>query len=192
MSWSMETIYLSCAVAGGTVLVLQTALLLFGGGDHSDALAGHPEHVDLGQADSGEGSSHDSALGLLSVRSISAFLTFFGLAGWGGINAGWSTFGSLCCALIAGTVMLALVAYLLTVQRKLYSEGNLNPRNAIGSVARVYLRIPAHNSGRGKITVALQGRTAEFGASTEELPTGTEVRIVRLLTQDTFEVESFN
>lgn len=189
MSWTMETVYLGCAVAGGTVLVLQTAMLLFGGGHDADA--GHDGHVDLGQTDSGETHGHDATFGLLSVRTGAAFLTFFGLAGWGGSRAGWSTFATIGVALVAGTVMLFAVGYLFSLQRKLYSQGNLDPRNAVGRAARVYLRIPAANAGKGKITVSIQGRTVEFTACTvgPELATGSEVRVVRQITSDTFEVE---
>jgi hypothetical protein len=165
------------------VLVLQTVLLLFGGGD-----ADHDG--DLGHAD-GSDHGHDGAFGLLSVRTGAAFLTFFGLAGWGGARAGWSTPATIGAALLAGTVMLFAVAYLFSLQRKLYSQGNLDPQNAVGRPARVYLRIPAANSGKGKITVSIQGRTVEYTACTVggELATGSEVRIVRQITPDTFEVE---
>lgn len=187
MNWTMESVYLGCAVAGGSVLVLQTVLLLFGSGDD----AAHADHGDLGHSDSGETHGHDPAFSLLSVRTGAAFLTFFGLAGFGGTHAGWSTFATIGAALLAGTVMLFAVAYLFSFQRKLYSQGNLDPRNAVGQTARVYLRIPAQNSGKGKITVSIQGRTVEFTACTAgiELATGSEVRVVKQITPDTFEVE---
>ena len=44
---------------------------------------------------------------------------------------------------------------------------------------------------RGKITVSLQGRTHEFQATTSgesPLPTGSEVRILRRVSSNTFEV----
>ena len=47
------------------------------------------------------------------------------------------------------------------------------------------------NAGKGKITVAVQGRTVEFNAFTNgrAIPTNAEVRVVRQVTPDTFEVE---
>jgi hypothetical protein len=76
--------------------------------------------------------------------------------------------------------------------RRLTSKGNLDPQRAVGSPARVYLRIPGKNTGRGKITVSIQGRTMEFVAFTQgdELPTGSECRIVGMTTKDTFEVSA--
>jgi hypothetical protein len=185
----MQTVYLGCAAAGGTVLLIQTLMMLFGGPDH-DPGALHVDHPDIGNAGSGEHHGGDTGLSLLSVRSIAAFLTFFGLAGWGGTNSGWGTFPTIGGALLAGTAMLFAVAWIFSFQKKLYSEGNLDPRNAVGLTARVYLRIPAQNSGRGKITVAVQGRTHEFSAWTAgpEIPTGQEVKVLRQVTADTFEV----
>lgn len=191
MNWTMETVYLGCAAVGGTVLVLQTLMLFFGGADHGDVGGvGHFDHGDIGQADSGE-HTHDTAFGLLSVRTGAAFLCFFGLMGWGGTSAGWGTFPTMGAALAAGLLMLALVGWLFSVQKKLYAAGNVDPRNAIGRSARVYLRIPAGNTGKGKITIALQGRTVEFNALTQgrEIATGSEVRVTKQITQDTFEVE---
>lgn len=190
MNWTMETVYLGCAAVGGTVLVLQTGMALFGSGDHD---AGHADvgGHDIGNAGSGETHGHDTAFGLLSVRTCAAFLTFFGLVGFGGTSAGWGTYPTMAAALAAGTLMLFAVAWLFSLQRKLYSEGNVDPRNAVGHTARVYLKVPAANAGKGKITVALQGRTVEYNAATSgrELATGSEVRVVRLITPDTFEVE---
>lgn len=185
MNWTMETVYLGCAAAGGTVLVLQTVLLLFGGGDgEADGVHDH------GAGD------HDGDPGftLLSVRTGAAFLAFFGLAGWGALRAGWSPLGALGAASGAGTVSLFAVAALFSLQKKLHSQGNLDPRNAVGKTARVYLRVPGEHGGKGKITVAIQGRTNEYEASTAgaELPTGCEVRIVRQITPDTFEVEALD
>lgn len=190
MDWTIKTVYLGCAVAGGAVLLIQTVLLMTGGGDHD------VPHVDaspdIGASDSGEPADHDSGFGLISIRSGAAFLCFFGLMGLYGDARGWHTAPTIGAATAAGLVMLFLVAWLFSLQRKLYAQGNLDPRNAVGRVARVYLKIPAQNSGKGKITVSIQGRTAEYAASTKggEIATGAEVKIVRQITEDTFEVEA--
>ncbi|MFN0007969.1 MAG: hypothetical protein ACKVXR_08685 [Planctomycetota bacterium] len=191
MNWSMQMVYLTCAAAGGAVLVIQTLMLIFGGGDH-DAGGGGSDHPEIGHSGSGEHDGHDGALNLLSIRSVAAFLTFFGLAGWGGTNAGWSPFLTIGVSVLSGALMLLAVAWLFSLQHRLYSEGNLDPGNAVGKTARVYLRIPARNSGKGKITVSIQGRTHEFAASTAgaEIPSGAEVKVARQITQDTFEVEA--
>ena len=192
MNWTLETLYLGCFALGGAVLVLQTVATMFGGGEHPDIDVSHAGGLDIGHAGSGETHESDSGMSLLSVRSIAAFLACFGLVGWGGTRAGWSTPFSLASAFAAGALALLLVAYLFASVRKLGAAGNLDPQNAVGRTARVYLRIPGQCAGKGKITVALQGRTVEYQASTNgaEIPTGREVRITKQITEDTFEVEA--
>lgn len=183
--WTMELSYMACAAAGGTVLVLQTLLMLFGFGDGGDA----DLHHDVGAGDAGDG-DHDSAFGLLSVRAVASFLTFFGLTGWMGTSREWGETTTLLVAIGAGLALMVVVAWMMRMQSKLQSKGNLDPRNAVGLSARVYLRVPGKNAGFGKITVKLQGRTAEFQAFTtgDELPTGALVEIKSMRTPDTFEV----
>ncbi len=191
MSGSIQTVYLVCAAAGGTVLVAQTVMLMFGHGDDGGG-GGHDVPHDIGSASSGEAHEADSGMSLMSVRTISAFLAFFGLAGWAGTRAGWETLPTVGAAIGAGLVMLLAVAWLFSMQKRLTAQGNLEPARAVGMTARVYLRIPAANSGKGKIHVVVQGRTAELAAFTKHtssIDTGAEVRVVRQVTADTFEVE---
>ena len=90
----------------------------------------------------------------------------------------------------AGALALYLVAYLMGALSGLQSKGNLDFKNAVGERGRVYLRVPGSNSGLGKITLALQGRSVECKAVTRgpEIPTGADVRVVSV-TADTLEVE---
>lgn len=183
---SMELVYMACAAGGGALIVLQTVLALVGVGDadvdgsdfdvHGDVHGGHP----------GDGSFH-----LFSLRAVFSFFTFFGLAGWAATSAGWIPIVTVLVAFAAGLAVMLGVAWLLRAQSKLQSEGTIRPENALGRTARVYLRIPASNSGRGKITVVVQSRSHEFNAFTNgpAIPTGATVKVVKMSTPDTFEVE---
>lgn len=178
--WSVLTLYMTCAVVGGVVVVVQLLLSLIGfGGDELD--------VDLGDGFDGDGD-----VGFLSVRAIAGFLGMFGLAGWAGTISGWEPLPTAGVALLAGVSTFALVIWLLRLQRGLDSSGTLAPENAVGKVARVYLRIPAEGAGRGKITVEIQGRSAEYEAFTKgpELATGHAARVVRMSLPGVFEVEA--
>jgi hypothetical protein len=187
--WTMELGYMACAAAGGTVLVLQTLLMLFGFGD-----GGHDVdlHHDVGDAAAGahDGEHADGFFGLISVRAVASFMTFFGLTGWMGTAKGWGGTTTILVAIGAGLALMVVVAWMMRMQSKLQSKGNLDSRNALGQSARVYLRIPGKNAGFGKVTLKLQGRTAELNAYTlgEELPTGALVEIKDLRTSDTCEV----
>lgn len=187
--WTLSLAYVACAAAGGTVLVLQMVLMMLGIGD------GHPD-MDLHHEFDAAGAGHDGGdhpehvFSLLSIRAIASFFTFFGLTGWFGSMKGWDPTLTLLAACAAGFAMLLVVAWMMKAQSKLQSQGNLDPKGAVGLTGRVYLRIPAANGGFGKVQVKLQGRTAEFSACTAgaELPTGALVRLARMQTPDTFEV----
>ena len=174
-SLSSSTLYMGCAVAGGAVLSIQM-LLLFLGGDVADG------EVDF------DGDS--DGLSFFSIRTVASFLTFFGLIGLYGQQQNWSEAVTAGSAFGAGFGMMLVVAWLFSLQNKLHQDGNLQPQNAIGQSAVVYLRIPGEDGGKGKVTVVLQGRTSEFAAVTSgpELATGTDVTLVRMINETTFEV----
>ncbi|HKX45913.1 MAG TPA: hypothetical protein VJP77_04375 [Planctomycetota bacterium] len=177
--WTMQTAYALCAGVGVLVVVLQLAIGLLG--------LGHGDELDFDATDL----DADAGLHVISVRTVSAFLTVFGLVGWIGSVEGWRASLTLAAATGAGASVLLLVAWLLALQKKLQQQGNVAAENAVGKVARVYLRVPGANAGTGKITVEVQGRTAEYAAFTHgpELQTGNEVRVLRMTTPGTFEVE---
>ena len=177
--WTLRTTYMVLGAAGGAILSIQMVLMLIGFDGDSDFDAD-------GDFDGGS-----DGMGLLSIRGIASFLTFFGLVGWYGLENGWSAGKSSLVGLAAGSAMMLLVAFIMTQYRKLASQGNIDPANAVGTTASVYLKIPGNNAGRGKITVSIQNRTHEYQATTKgrELPTGSEVRVVRMITENTFEVE---
>ena len=175
----IRSVYMGCALIGGSVMTLQMVLLLFGGDIDADT-----DVDDIGD--------HTDGFGFISVRSLAAFMTFFGLTGLWGISEGWGAGPVVGVSLGSGLVMMLLVAWLMSLMMKLTSEGNINPQNAVGQAAKVYLKVPAEHSGKGKITISIQGRSHEFEAVTSgrELPTGSEVRVVKMTTPNTFEVEA--
>lgn len=179
----MEQLYIGCAVVGGTVLILQFVLMAFGLFDHD---------VDVDSVDD-IAVEHDPSAAffkMLSLKTIVAFLTFFGLTGMATSKSSLPDPLPLLISIAAGSVALFVVAWLMAAMAKLQSRGNVDLRNAVGATARVYLRVPAGNVGRGKVTVSVQGRSVEAKAFTngEELPTGAIVEIVAVPTQDTVEV----
>jgi hypothetical protein len=173
--WSMQLAYAVCAGGGLLVVLLQVALALLTGGDEADI-----DHDVEG----------DAGLHLFSVRTVSAFFTIFGLVGWIGSVEGWPRSVTFVAAMLSGTVVLVMIALLLRMQHRLQSSGTVNASNAVGKTARVYLAIPAEGQGSGKITVAVQGRTSEYAAFTRgpALPTGSDVRVLRMTTPGVFEV----
>ena len=82
------------------------------------------------------------------------------------------------------------VAWLMRLLHSLSSSGSLNLHNAVGREGSCYLRIPAGSDGQGKVTVDMQGRSVELRAMTDgdEIPTGSRVRVVEVLGDETVKV----
>jgi len=175
----MNTVFLYTAAIGGSFLVLQFLLLLFGvGGDSDGAHGGHALH---GHADDhGVGHDQGSLLRLLSLQTVATFATFFGLTGLGCEQLGWSPLSVAGTAVLVGGASLLLVARAMRALLRLQSSGTLGLGNAVGQSANVYLRVPAHGNGCGRVLVAVQGRTVECRAVSrgDEIPTGAPVRVV--------------
>jgi len=176
MDFGLNTIYLICAIAGGTILVLRLILMLIGG-DHGDLGDGADVTVDL---------NHDGALdgpndgmNLLSLQSIAGFFTMFGLVGMGLLQIGAVSWVSLLGALAAGAVTALVTAFIFLKLQRLQSEGTLVITNAVGQVGTVYLTIPENAS--GVVTVSVQGAMRSLDAVSEhgqKIPTGSIVRVV--------------
>jgi membrane protein implicated in regulation of membrane protease activity len=205
----MEPLYQLCAVVGGTIFVGQFVLSFIGltgdhefsgdaGGDHFD---GGGDHVDSAGHDSGgdghHGSGamgHDAAtwwfVGLLSFRTAIAGLTFFGLAGLAADASGVGVAGTLAIAALSGLAALYLVAWMMRSLMRLRADGTVRIENTVGQTAMVYLTIPGHRAGKGKVTVTVQNRTMEYEAETDHdaLPTASRVQIVAVVGGDSVAV----
>jgi hypothetical protein len=197
-----ETIYLTCALAGGTLMVFQFLLGLLGMGDHHDAGGDHDFHDgghDAGGHDGHDGhgghGDHDSHqswyVGVLTFRSVVAALTMFGLAGLTStVNFQHEPELSLGIALGGGAAALFGVAYLMRTLNRLKSDGTVRIERAVGQVGTVYLSIPGQKAGMGKVTLRLQNRTVEYQAVTPHQPlaTGSKIVVTAVLGPDTVEV----
>lgn len=173
----MSHVFLYCAAIGGTILVGQFLMLLFG-------LGGDTETGDVG---------HDQGafLKLFSLQTLTTFATFFGLVGLATQRAGWSTLSVVLAASAAGAVALVLVAKAMRGLAALHSQGNVDLANAVGHLASVYLRVPPPGQGHGRVLLNVQGRTVECRAisRSQEIPTGAQVRVVAHTDDDVLVVE---
>jgi membrane protein implicated in regulation of membrane protease activity len=197
-------IYAIAAAVGGTFLLCQFVMTLFGLGGHEmphdmpddvphDFHFGHAEgHAASHDHDSND-DHHDSSwfFRMISFRTLVAALTFFGLAGLAGSSAELPATSVLVIALAAGAAAMYGVHWLMQSLYKLRADGTVRIQRAIGQSATVYLRIPPNKSGVGKVHLNLQNRTMEYEAMTshELLPVGAKVVVVDVLGPDTVEVE---
>jgi hypothetical protein len=214
----MNTIFTVAALIGGTVLVFQFVLMLLGLGEHGGDVAGgdighapmggdvggHFDHAggDLtgGEVTSDHGAWHEAAdvdLGhpdatwffeMLSLRTLSAATTFFGLAGKTALAYGYSPLQAIVVAGVAGGAALYGVYWLFKQVYRLQNSGNENVRNAIGAPATVYVPIAGKRAGTGKVTFRMQNRLVEYLAVTdddERLRTGEKVVVVAVVNSET-------
>lgn len=175
----------------------------FGGGDHDLGSDGHGG--DTGAHDGADGHSHDGArpaaaahhgsswlFGVISFRTVIAAMAFFGLAGLATQATGAPDVTTLSVALAAGFAAMYGVYAMMRAMNSLRAEGTIRIHRAVGQQGSVYLRVPPHNSGTGKIQINLQNRTMEYLASTsgEEIPTGATVVVTEVLGSDTVQVQA--
>lgn len=190
----MAILFSICAVIGGTVLAFQFILALIGLGDHGDVGFETPEHVDFDHGGHAphDANQHDSSwfFGMVTFRTVVAALTFFGLTGLACDAGGFPVAQTLVLATLAGAAAMFGVHWIMKTLHGLKADGTVRINRAIGLSGTVYLRVPAHKSGVGKIQINVQNRTMEYEAMTsqEELPIGARVVVVNVIGPDTVEV----
>lgn len=167
-------VYALIAIPSTLVLIVQTVLLFFGAGEDGIDLNGD------GQIDTpGDGGS--DGLSLFSIRGIMALLCVGGWSGLALYASGVNRALTIIISLVCGTAALFMIAYLMKAAMKLQSNGNINLSAAVGKTGRVYIPIPPHTQGSGKINLTLQERFIEAEAVTtadRRLATGETVRVV--------------
>lgn len=197
----MDTAYLICALVGGTLVACQFALTLLGLGGHHDAGGDH----DMGGHDAGghDAAGHDTDhdqhvhasaaswfLSVLTFRTLTAGIAFFGLTGLALSSADATLEVTLAAAVAAGVAAVFAVGWAMKSFSRLNIDGTLHIRRAVGAAGTVYLSIPANKAGAGKVHVAMSGRLVEYKAMTadNDLPTGAKIVVVAIVNSDTVEV----
>ena len=179
----METVYFYCAAIGGCFLIIQVLMMLFSGGESEFDSDASPE-LNVGDIDA------SYVLFQLSLKTVVAFVTFFGIAGMACVTGDVGTSATLAVALAAGLGAFIMVGYCMQAMMALQSRGNINLMDAKGQSAKVDLRIPENYTGAGKIIVIVGGRMLTQKAVTkgDAIPTGTEVVVDGMTAPGTYEV----
>lgn len=163
----MTTLFWTCLLLGGGVVVLQLGASMLG-------LDHEAPDSEFGHGPVSEG------LQLFSLRALSAGVAFFGVGGLAGLRLGWPGLVAIPLGLVTGAAAAIGVSTVLRGLRRLESDRTFRLASAVGQSGEVYLRIPGQRSGAGKIHIALQERLMELEAVTpdEELPTGARVLVI--------------
>lgn len=158
-----------------SVLFLIQLVMSFIGGDGD---------VSAGDADDYIGGDDGIGYQFFTIKNMIAFFTVFGWTGIAGINGGLSKGLTIGLALLAGSLMVVMMAALFRSMNKLKQSGTLQIKNAVGIIAETYLFIPAKRSGFGKIHIKVQGSLHELQAMTddeEQIATGKLVKVTSVI-----------
>lgn len=202
----LEQIFFIIALPSTLIILIQTVMLIFGGG-FGDAGGAGADVSGLGGASISELSDaeitpdgvHDGHLGiadadglrLFSIRGIMSFLTVFGWSGVVLLATSIPIPVAIVISFVLGAAALYLMAILVRALMKLQESGTMNHRSVIGKTGSVYLAIPPVGEGHGKINVMLGDALREFNAvskDSEAIPTGVSVRVLSV-SGDMFTVE---
>ena len=133
------------------------------------------EHTAIGDG------SNPADFGTMQLFTLQGIMTFLCVFGWTGIictSLGLHVAIAIIIALVLGFLAMLGVAKVLQLTRRLTQDGSIDVRRLLGEKGRVYIPIPANESGEGKVTIE---RFIELSAVTDEqeaIPTGTQVRII--------------
>ena len=136
------------------------------------------EHTAIGDG------SNPADFGTMQLFTLQGIMTFLCVFGWTGIictSLGLHVAIAVIIALVLGFLAMLGVAKVLQLTRRLTQDGSLDVHRLLGEKGRVYIPIPANESGEGKVTIAAGERFIELSAVTDEqdtIPTGTQVRII--------------
>jgi membrane protein implicated in regulation of membrane protease activity len=181
-------------------------MLLIGfGGEDADFADDLPDDIpddiamDAGTADAvdsahGHVMDHGSSwlFGAISLRTLVAATLFFGLCGIAAQQAGTGDALAFLIALAGGSAALFGVHFIMKTLYRLGQDSTVRIERAVGRRAAVYVPIPPHKSGIGKIQIKLQDRLMEYAAMTtaaDKIPTGARVEVVSLVSPTTLEVQ---
>lgn len=117
----------------------------------------------------------------ISLKNLIGFFTIFGWSGIACIGEGLSKPITVLISVIAGLVMMTIMAAMFHYMKKLTDSGTLDFKNAIGAIGEVYLTIGENRSKMGKVSVRVQGTLRELEALTDsftELKSGTIIKVV--------------
>ena len=152
-----------------------------GGGDLNTDVDSSSDYSDMG-----------SGMNLLTFRN---FVNFFLGFGWTAVLfAGEikSTGVLMLLSILVGVALVFAVMYLFKWLSSLQQTGTINVyKTSVGCTGKVYLTIPAARSGEGKVQITINDSVREYDALTdgEELPTGTNIKVLEAIDAHTLLVE---
>jgi hypothetical protein len=155
MTSNISLLFIIAAVLGGSILLVQLVIHLFGGAIGDNDL------------DLFEGGDADASFKILSLQGLSGFFTMFGLVGlallWENhVAPVFAAAGGFAAGLITTWVMSRIFGWVKGLQ----SSGTMQMKDALGLSGTVYTRIQKHKP--GKVTVVVRQRLLTLEACTDD------------------------
>ena len=173
------------------VFIIQSILTFVG----ADADSNFDVDVDTSM-DGSDLSNIDGGSNLYTFRNFVNFLLGFG---WSFILLQDSIPAvalRVVVSVLVGIALVAAVMYLFKWLAGMQQSGNIDIATAAkGCEGKVYLTIPAAESGEGKVQITISGAVREYNAVTDSevpLKTGTPIRVVDVVNANTVLVEQNN
>lgn len=174
-----KQIFYGVAIFATGLAVLQAILLMIGVDGH-DALDAH---------DVFDGGS------IFSVKPLTGFFLGFGWAGGLALDAGLGAVAASGVAIASGVALLFGVIVLLRSLLRLGTDGTMKIERAVGTIATVYVGLPANRAAGGQVIATFDGRQETFEAlnvAVRGVPSGEKVKVTQVLDSRTLLVEPLN
>jgi len=161
-----------------SLIFVMQSIMTFVGAD-SDSVSDFD--TDAGVSDAADAGS---GINLFTFRNFINFCLGFG---WTAVLLMDSIGQGILLYLIAslvGIVLVALVMLLFKWLSGMQQSGNIDVEKcAAGCRGTVYLTIPGHRTGEGKIQININNSVREYNARTEgdSIPTGTPIRVTEVI-----------
>ncbi len=173
-----EKLYWCIAIPFSLVFIFQLIMTLIGGDFDSTA--------STGDADVAVDSDMGIGFQFISIKNLVGFFTIFSWTGIACSAAGIGTILTIIISVVAGLLMMLIMALLIYYMGKLAEDGSMKLKNAIGKTATVYLNIPAQRASAGKVQLNFHGfQTLDAVTDdTEELKNGSMVKVVDVINNE--------
>jgi hypothetical protein len=172
----LQSLLFFVGVVGGVVLLILTAMRLFGFG--FDA-----EHDTGSNADGGDAGHGVSVASFLSIQGLGAFFAMFGLVGFGMMRNGSSAVPSLGTGAIVGVAAVFIMASLMRAMSTLNESGSMEVGDLQKADGVVSTPVPPREEGIGLVQLTVKGVQYEYQAYTSGermLPIGTRIRVAEV------------
>jgi hypothetical protein len=169
------------AIPTSIVFIIQTALTLIGG-DMADSM----------EIDSDSSTGHGgSDFQVFSFKNLVNFLLGFSWTGISFYSTIDNTFFLILLALNIGALFVYMFFIIIEQITKLAEDNSFKIEDTINKTGEVYLTIPEHKTGTGKVMISVNGSYRELEAMSEHarLESHTEIKVIKVDAENILIVE---